>query len=298
MRSILGLLFLGVTACTPGKKTTIENPRLSPGIVGGDFVSEKSDLNKSIVGVYDGMTGFLCSGSLLERNVVLTAAHCIKSDTSNLHVVFAADILAILKNPTPVIIAEKFHKVSSSSIHPDWNANVPDTQEFGWSDIALVKFAGEIPEGYVPATLLNDARELKLGAKVVIAGYGVDKVEKTEVDPSTIPDLEDAIAREEVGCTPDRKRCFKVEMSGSGILRSGEVTITKIESIELALDQRKSQGACAGDSGGPAYIFKNNRYLLFGLSSHGNSIGCDQDAIYTNLLKFSDWISRTIPSLN
>lgn len=129
------------------------------GIIGGTVVPSTSELSKSIVLLYDNK-GFICTGSIIAANVVLTAAHCVE-DVSEMNVIFDVKI----RSGAERRLADKF------IIHSSWATN--QNNQFDNGDIALLHYKGTTPKGYKPATLLKDKTKLINGAKVLLAGYGI-----------------------------------------------------------------------------------------------------------------------------
>lgn len=266
-------------------------------IVGGQPVQSKSELNSSIVGIYDAGVGAICTGSLLPNNIILTAAHCIGPDATKMFIIFDADMIGLLQGGNPVQIRQLVRQATKAVVNPGWDPQVNAGKDFEWHDIALIKFAGSIPQGFKAATLLSDEKQLAQGTAVTLAGYGVDQIKVTQIDPKTYPNIDDAIAKEEVFCTSDKSQCEKVESSGAGLLRTTSVKIAENHGSEILLDQTQGTGACSGDSGGPAYIAQpDGTFLLWGITSRG-TVGCDQDAIYTNALSYTQWITQTAAGL-
>ena len=60
---------------------------------------------------------------------------------------------------------------------------------------------------------------------------------------------------------------------------------------ELEFGEKAYKSACMGDSGGPAFVRRNNKLVLVGVTSRGSS-RCDSTGIYTDVRYFGDWISR------
>jgi secreted trypsin-like serine protease len=287
---------LSIVACSNGTQSSVTTTTSSDAIVGGQPVVANSELNSSIVGIYDEGVGAICTGSLLPNNIVLTAAHCIGPDATKMYIIFDADMIGLLQGGNPADIRNLVRQATKAVVNPGWDPQTNAQKDFDWHDIAVIKFRGTIPNGFKPATLLTDATQLAQGTTVTLAGYGVDQIKVTPVDPKTYPNLDEAIAKEEVFCSADKSECEKVESSGAGVLRTTTVNVAENHDSEILLDQSQGRGACSGDSGGPAYIAQGGKYLLWGITSRG-TVGCDQDAIYTNALSYLDWINKTVAGM-
>ncbi len=282
---------LTLTACSaPKSNSVVLTP--SDSIIGGEDVVAGSEINTSIVGIYDHKIGAICTASLLPDNVVLTAAHCLGDDPSKMFIVFAADMFKILESQDETVVRNAVRQVTSFKAHPFWNPLVEGTsKQWEWNDIALIKFKGNVPAGYKPATFLADAKALSTGNTVTLAGYGVSQVKINKVDPKTIEDLDKAIEEGDVMCSPNKVNCVRMESSGDGVLRSVEVKIAQNMPTEVVVDQRRGKGSCSGDSGGPAYVVKDDKFYLWGITSRGDA-SCDVNGIYTNALTYLDWIAK------
>lgn len=245
------------------------------GIVGG--VVSNSDFQKTngIVQLrlflQDGEA--TCTGSLIARNVVLTAAHCLADEgLRGVAVMFGLDDVHLTEEQ--VIFAV------GGAIHPDFGPS--ENEKAVWNDVALLKLEKDAPADFQLAKLPTAEAPVKLakGSKLTLAGFGITnaiirKVVKNKVGIPVVVDL------------PSR---------GSGTLRQVaniDVTAVTADKKEISLDQTKLRGACHGDSGGPALLKQTDgSYVQVGVTSRGtNKLGnCHQGAIYTGLSGHLEWI--------
>lgn len=269
MGSRQGLVLLGLfgvlVACSNERATQdMSLPDSAAGIVNGAAVSSSEASSKQVVLILNRLTGDICSGAILNNQFVLTAAHCIDA-SENLALYFGTGFVTNGKfNPgngpsRPVVEAQtpKF-----------WQAGSNQSQNTG--DIALIKFAGGLPPGFSPVSLLPDADVLKNGQNAMLVGYGVSSPQ---------------------------------DGTGAGILRRGHVSISKLDfsATEIALDQTQQNGACGGDSGGPAFVVVNNQTLLMGIISRSLNDPkntCAQSVIATSVPMYTGWITETMNSMN
>lgn len=130
---------------------------LDESIIGGVPVGASDPVVTSTVALYDGQ--FLCTGSLIAQDLVVTAAHCI-DDTSTMQVLFRLKV----KGTGPAA------RVLGAVVHPRY---FPSAEGKDQNDIAVVRFAGKLPRGYAPARLLPASIPLQNGQTVTLAGYGI-----------------------------------------------------------------------------------------------------------------------------
>lgn len=294
-RLLLALSLITVVSCEP-KSTNSVSARNGAAIMNGTDVKDSDAILSSIVAIYNDKEGYLCTGSIIAPNIILTAAHCISGKPSDMRIVFGTNMDEWLNAREPDVQAEHIRHVSDMKINEDYTRL--QNAQMNTHDIALMKFKGTLPEGYKPATFLADQTWLKRGTTVTVAGYGVNLVDQKPLDPKKYPGnkLEQAIEAGEVVCDATETHCNEVEMKGDGILRQTQAPIASLQESEVRLNESNA-GTCAGDSGGPAYILKDGVFYLFGITSRGSGL-CDGYGVYTNAVEFQTWINDTIKTLH
>ena len=164
------LITISVTSCGENKHPLEKDLGVqvsSSSVVNGKNVSPKNKIGRSIVGLVlekeEGQA--LCTGSIIGRNTILTAAHCVDgvghNNMQKMQIVFGIDIHKT---------KEDFIRVANRIIiHPYWNQHL----NIGEADLAVIHFAGELPAGFLPVQLADEKLILRNGQKIVMAGFGV-----------------------------------------------------------------------------------------------------------------------------
>ena len=231
----------------------------------------------------------ICTGSLIARDIVLTAAHCVSSKTSSDKV----DVLFGLTNSkgTATIAAKDW------IISPAYVA-APKDDNAVQHDIAIVKLSAAAPADF-KLTVLPTAetyQQLLVGSKLTFAGFGITNsiVRDFKKDQNGQPILD----------KNGQPQVVEFASEGSGTLRKvSDMVVTHITSDqkEISLDQRNLKGACHGDSGGPALLqLQDGTHIQVGVTSRGtNQLGnCNEGVIYTGVFGQLDFIAKAVAHIN
>ena len=99
-----------------------------------------------------------CTGVVVARDAVLTAAHCVaRAETTKIH---------FREGDRPVLL-----DVDAIAVHPRYRANAIRTRERS-IDLALVRLRAPLPSRFSAATI-ERAPAISVGARFRIAGYGL-----------------------------------------------------------------------------------------------------------------------------
>lgn len=109
-----------------------------------------------------GATAGFCSGIVLTREVVLTAAHCVPSGAA-LRIHFRDDTGA------PVLLP-----VASVVSNPGYRADAVRSRQRS-IDLALIRLRTPLPERFRPATLVGTDIPAGVGTSYRVAGFGVTR---------------------------------------------------------------------------------------------------------------------------
>ncbi|RJO71580.1 MAG: hypothetical protein C4523_04420 [Myxococcales bacterium] len=208
-----------------------------------------------------------CSGTLVDYDVVVTAAHCL--DTAKGGSKFktlAPSSLAIYVGDNPSVdILSHLYRVRQTLINPSYNRISLR------NDIALVRLSTGIAEAIDPVSNLPTSLGLTtadVGSWANFAGFG-----KTETGSAGVK-LQVDLPIGSLGCT----------ITGCP---SGVSTATQFSYAQQA------GGPCFGDSGGPAFMYRSGVPYLAGVTSFGDS-RCTVYGVSTRVDAYANWINTFI----
>jgi trypsin len=227
----------------------------APAIVGGTEAARGEFAY--IVSLQKGFSGHFCGGSLIRKNWVLTAAHCVKGGTSGVKIVTG---LYSLNDPSG---SESFSP-KRVIIHPDYGRKTSQD-----SDYALIQLNGS--SKFSPIGLntseISVPNDEASAPRVTVAGWGT-----TTEGGSSLPNVLRKVTLPLVSETV------------CAVAYPGEIT----DRMLCAGLRSGGKDSCQGDSGGP--LVRNGR--LVGVVSWG--AGCARRGmfgIYSKVNAAASWIS-------
>lgn len=241
-----------------------------PMIINGLPVLESDPVAKSTVLLIGkiGRASFTCSGVLIERDVILTAGHCLGTPgwaQLEAHFKTARDkkgpVIAVVKQLRP------------------W-ALRPSERVADQDDIAVLKLKTPAPTHYQIIPMLEEVSWLKNGVTLIQAGYGRNVLKDPTFGKNgtgTLRQISQKIVNAHFG-----QREFLMSITGGG--------------------------ACSGDSGGPAYLSIDGQLYLAGITSRMSDNNrvmengkeeyyCTKDMIYTLVPSQLTWIRVQIEAM-
>ena len=272
---VAAFLTLALTAC--GGHFSAQNPQdiATTAIVGGKETPKEHIASKYVVMIFDNATQKYCTGALIRKDIVLTAAHCLGSKAENLTLAFGLKPMSgdyIRRSVSKVIAHENFSK-----------GNLRDR-----NDLALLLIQGEAPAGYKTLLIPDDTFQIHANQGFTAAGYGR---------------------------TSGSKKAGPTDNQGSGSLRHVDLLISSLSENEnqFYVDQSNNRGICNGDSGGPALMRWQGQDYAVGIVSalswaspdEASSGGvsqetrdiCAEKSIYISVKKYHAWILAGIKKL-
>lgn len=205
--------------------------------------------------------GNICTATLIDPEVLITAGHCVYLKTQGIDAVKYPSRLDVLGGAEIIGLGRiSYSKAAKIVVHPEWTGDLL----WGSVDLAMIKLTTPITS-LEPYGLRNKSDTVKVGEAGKIVGYGLTS---------------------------------SSEMSTAGFHRVGDTTVlTAVENHLLELGN--PAGTCMGDSGGPFFTKRAGKWLLTGVTSFGTSAECrsDRDSWDANVLGHWDWIDSTLQDL-
>ena len=208
---------------------------------------------------------YLCGGTLVAPNFVLTAAHCINSRQGH-------EIAKVRLGHSNLASPEAIDvDIESIFIHPDY-----EEDPLLFNDLALLKLSEwvTVTSDVMPICLPIEDEEI---VEPVVVGWGLvnhenatEHLQKLKLNMTTLDDCENTYRKKIRGFSLDNSQLCAVGEPGTD--------------------------SCKGDSGGPLmFLDERSQFRIVGITSFG-TIRCDSSVpgVYTNVAFFKDWIETTI----
>ncbi len=215
--------------------------------------------------VYLEAGNFLCGGSIIAGDWIITAAHCTEDDFGNL--IPASEMIVVAGANDPAAGEGKQYLVSQVIRNENYNSNTL------LNDIALLKLSSTI--NYPNATPIRLVSRIDSAAGATdpgvfawLTGYGL-----TRVSPPAYP-------------TTLQKLQLPIVTNSQASVVWTDIPATDI----MAGFLNGGKDACSGDSGGPLVVPVGPQFKLAGIVSWGSS-NCNTYGAYTRVSMFESWIS-------
>jgi hypothetical protein len=231
---------------------------LTPGLaMVGDAPPATGSIGRAVVMVL-GSYGTACTATAVARDLLLTAAHCVQP---------GADYKLVDSKPGEVPVLKDTARIERD---PQFDLK----RLFGHlatADVALIKLVDPLPARISPARIGGDGETVAVGDSLVVAGYGVT---------------------------------VRGDGRTGGTLRTATLVVTgQPGTLQIRLFDPNAKGlkpglgACAGDSGAPAFRDSGGSLSIVGVVSWSTgpnqSAGCGGLTGITPLVRYRAWILAT-----
>lgn len=262
-----------------------------PKIIGGQTASATQfpwqvGLTQGTTNLYDNQ---FCSGTIIDAQWIVTAAHCIEQPPQNLHVI--AGITDLFDERNAQLI-----RVDQVIIHPQFTSlNSSGALNH---DIALLRLSS--PIDFVRCgqrcqqidwlDTRTETTSIAVDTPALINGWG--RTVDCTADPTRCETLQ-ATAAGQLTLSPNRLRWASVNISGCLTRPSLHDPRDISANMLCAAAPRFDRDTCQGDSGGGMTVSAadGRGQVLAGITSWGN--GCAQlnyPAVYTRVARYDQWI--------
>lgn len=259
-----------VVACLTCAGPANANQGVGTSVVGGQPASIAQFPFMARIVATEGATAYVCSGTVVSSNMVLTAAHCLLNESgtaflqpANFEVLTATGDLTA---PGVVSGAERL-AIDSGYVH---------SGPFGgWHDAGLIQLAAPVA---APPVKLASSEIWGPGTGGYAVGWGLTEAR---------------------GAPPSEMRAGEIVVQSAGYCE-GKIGAQFHADAELcSLDYPTYESAtCNGDSGGPLLIVTNQELVEIGITSFGVGEGCPTTSprVDTRVDVEAPWVQREIAS--
>ncbi|MBC7465133.1 MAG: trypsin-like serine protease [Bdellovibrio sp.] len=245
----------GTRTCYP------DNELLVSGIVGGSVVHKVDDDSKNVVMILSGDQ--LCTATAITKDILLTAAHCVKGSKAAETYMFTSSTLSCESG-----FDSRRDRIGVRKIvvHEGYTSD-EHSAEYSTNDLALVILNRKLPASY-PIFPIADENVVEPDSALYFWGFG------------------------EVGNG----------RGGDGLLRKTQVTSSEynisLVREKIIVNQSAGHGICHGDSGGPGFIKQSGLLKILGVNSYVSGTTeaslCSGQSYLTLISSYKVWLEKNL----
>jgi hypothetical protein len=236
------------------------NSQCGRAMVGGALPAA-ADVGGPVVMVL-GSSGTACTATVIGRDLLLTAAHCVQP---------GSDYKFVGSEPGQPPVLKAVVRIER---HPQFDIRRL-LGHLATADVALIKLAEPLPTRIPVGRIGKENEAVKIGDRLIVAGYGVT-------------------VRGD-GRTGGTVRAAPLTVTG----QPGSLQIRLVDPVTKGLTA--GLGACAGDSGAPAFRNSGGGLVILGVVSWSTgpnlTAGCGGLTGITPLTRYRSWIVDTARKL-
>jgi len=241
------------------------NGRRSSGrIVGGDEATPGQFPYQVALMIESSQGTFFCGGSLLNKDTVMTAAHCT-DQAKSVEVVLGAHNVRENEAEQLRLVVTK----DNIKIHEKWSRLTLT------NDISLLKLPSSVTPNkrisMIDLPRRKDRDNTFVQEKCTTSGWGKDKDSSSSISPVL--------------------RFVDTEIITNSVCSRYYFGV--IKSSHICASGKGGKSSCNGDSGGPLVIEHNGKTTQIGVVSFGIAFGCERGFphAYTRVTEYLDWIA-------
>lgn len=220
---------------------------------------------------------FNCGGTLIAKNFILTAAHCVNSRIRRPEYVRLGKLSLLDEEDDDADHPAQEIKVKKVHIHNNY------TSSQKYNDIALLELEHDVEYTIaVQPACLSTSKAIDSRSNMIVSGWGKEDANNAGNSNWLLKANQSYVTNDE--CDQKYKAIYQ------RVLKNGI-----IESQLCAFDPLENADACQGDSGGPLQVkLEDYRYYVVGVTSFGASCGTSFPGIYSRVSEFLDWIEDIV----
>jgi len=272
--ALKSLIVLFLASITYGRvlPSNFNSTNIDERIIGGKEVVKNSyPFMVRIEAISKSDESYLCGGTLIHENYIVTAAHCVYDDDDPIIglIIHFGDHHVNELDDTQTIVSVTMRNVF---FHEDY-----DYPRVGHNDIALIR----LPE---PAPLSRHVKPICIARRRTVERYHHGKALGWG-DTSNVGPVSDVLKEIDLPILADG--CRKFSMYSPDIM------------ICAGNTEGKEMATCSGDSGGPFVVDAEFKPVLAGVTSFGSAIGCvtiGYGVVFARVSAYIPWLSNLMGS--